>query len=114
MGSPTPRLHSFRERRRLPECPHVAQMGVYQLSAAIPDGKYKVQCELFGVVNEQRFRSGERSEDCAVSIDCGDLLELSLFSENEDGKRDAVAIAQPLDKRLIVQAHVDAQEPDRR
>jgi len=77
--------------------------GAFQLSAA-SDGKYKVQCELFGAMHETEF-DVVNGQDCEVSIDCGALLELHLLVETEGGKLDPTRVATA-GQRLIVRADV--------
>jgi hypothetical protein len=80
--------------------------GVFHFPEVIPGKKYRVQCELFGDTYGTEFVVVD-GEVCNVSIDCGSLLDLSLFVEADGGKRDSVTIAT-VGKRLIVQAHVKA------
>jgi len=81
--------------------------GAVQFSATIPDGKYKLQFELFGVVYEKEF-DVVNGQDCKVSIDCGSVLQLSLLVEAEGGKCNPATVATA-DKRLIVHAEVTAK-----
>ncbi len=77
--------------------------GAFQFSAPIPDGKYKVQCELFGTPHEKEFDVA-KGKDSDVPIDCGQLVALELFVE-DGGRRDLVSIATA-GKRLIVRADI--------
>lgn len=78
--------------------------GAYQISADLPDGRYKVQCELFGTMHEEDFDVAG-GKDCEVSIDCGLLVELNLFMEDAGGQRSPAKDATA-GKRLIISADV--------
>jgi hypothetical protein len=81
--------------------------GSFEFPDAIPEGTYKVRCELFGKMREKSFEV-EKGKDCEISVDYGDLIELCLFVEDDGGKRDAVTVAT-VGKRLIVSADVKAK-----
>jgi len=81
--------------------------GAAQFSATIPDGKCKLQFELFGAVYEKEFDVAN-GQDCSISIDCGSILQLSLLVEADGGKCNPATVATA-DKRLIVHADVTAQ-----
>jgi hypothetical protein len=78
--------------------------GAYQFSADLPNGKYKVQCELFGDMHEKEFDVAD-GKDCDVSIDCGALLELTLFAETDKGKNDQIEVPTA-GERVIIRADV--------
>lgn len=80
--------------------------GAFHFPEVTAKRKYRVQCDVFGETYGTNFEV-EDGQECDVAIDCGALLDLSLFVEADGGRRDAVTIAT-VGKRLIVQAHVKA------
>ena len=84
--------------------------GTYQFSVHIPDGTYKLQCELFGVKHEREIVV-VGDEDYEVSIDCGTLLELHLHTEDAEGNLQGASAATE-GKRLVVRANVTAGGKD--
>lgn len=67
--------------------------GSFEFPDAIPEGTYKVRCELFGKMREKSFEV-EKGKDCEISVDYGDLIELCLFVE-DDGENVTLLPWQP-------------------